>query len=185
MDLDEKWEKTLEETKVIKFYRHLLSNTEATTLPYIFLGESLVNNGDTVVRKGKVLVDHPFLILPQNIPQFSGFEFEKNMETNESALPFFFMVRGISFPSLKYKHEFSTIEVLEKHPQDAIEYYKNEIEREEDLETGLVFGPADCWQLSVLIYVGLLAQNSAPDSLEKYLEELRRKFLSEGQEGQQ
>lgn len=90
MDLDEKWEKTLEETKVIQFYRHLLSNSEVTTLPYIFLGESLVNPGDTVVRKGKVLVDHPFLVLPENTPQFSGFEFEKNLETSESSLPFFF-----------------------------------------------------------------------------------------------
>ncbi len=182
MDLDEKWQKTLDETKIFKFYRHGLSNTETTSLPYIFLGESLVNKGDTVVRKGKVLVDHPFLILPQNVPQFSGFEMDEESGMNENTLPFFFMVRGIRFPSLKYKHEFSTIDVLEKYPQDAVEYYKNEIEREEDLETGLVLGPADCWQFSILFYVGILVQKSAPDSLEKYLEELRRRFLSEGQE---
>ena len=168
MNFEEKWQKTLEETRILRFFKHPLSFQEVTVLPYIFLGPSVMNLGDTVVRKGKVEVDKPFIFLPKNIPQFMGFNLEEELGADENLLRLFFMVRGINFPSLKYKHEISTVDVCEQEPEKALESYKRELERQEDLITGLVYGPTECWQLSVLFYVSLLISRSAPRDFEKY-----------------
>ena len=179
MDFEEKWQEAIAHTQIYSSYKHRLSRYEATTLPYTFLGASLINHGDTVVRKGLVVVDKPLIFLPRNIPRFTGFELEEELGVDEDKLRFFFMIRGINFPSLKYKHEISTIDVVEKDPEEAISFYRNEIERKEDLETGLIFGPIETWQLSVLFYVSVLINRSTSKDLEHYLEEIKKRFLSE------
>lgn len=175
MDLEEKWQRTLEETKIVKFYHPHLASQEATDLPYIFIGASVVNVGDTVIRKGRVIVDRPMIVLPQNMPQFSGFEFEE-YGADAKDMQLFFMVRGINFPSLKYKHESSDIEVVSKEPEAVLDQYRNDLEKEEDFTTGLVYGPVECWQLSILVYIGMLINRSAAKDVERYLNELRKKF---------
>lgn len=177
MDLEEKWQKTLEETQIVRFYRYRLSNSEATTLPYIFLGASDINIGDTVVRKGKIVVDRPLILLPKNMPQFLGFDLDEDLQVDQDALRFFFMVRGIHFPSLKYKHEFSTIDVIEGSSKDNIVPFKSELEIKEDLSTGLIVGSADYWQLSILLYVTLVIGKSTPSDLGKFLDDMRHGLL--------
>ena len=179
MDFEEKYQKVIEETTICKCYRLKLSTRTSTTLPYIFLGASQINRGDTVVRKGKVAVESPLLIIPKNIPQFFGFDFEENLDIDDNNLISFFMLRGISFPSLKYTNEISTIEVEDKNPQEAISFYKDEIERKEDLQTGLIFGPVEYWQLSIIFYVNFLINRSARNDIDQYLRELRRRLLGE------
>ena len=177
MDFEEKWQEVIAKTQIHSFYKHRLSRYETTTLPYTFLGASLINHGDTVVRRGSVIVDKPLIFLPRDIPQFTGFELEEELGVDEDNLRFFFMIRGINFPSLKYKHEISSIDVLEKDPEEAISFYRNEIERKEDIETGLIFGPVETWQLSILFYVNILINRSTSKDLEHYLEEIKKRFF--------
>ena len=77
MNIQDGWEKALKYTKIIRPRPKDLLTFEATEVPYIFLSESLVNLGDTVVRKGQIMVEKPAIILPSNMPQFEGFDFEK------------------------------------------------------------------------------------------------------------
>ena len=56
MNIEDLWQKAIHETRVIRPRLKSLSINSATELPYIFLAESLVNRGDTVVRKGKISV---------------------------------------------------------------------------------------------------------------------------------
>lgn len=177
MELEEKWQRTLEETKIARFYRYPLSNIHATSLPYIFLGASAINVGDTVVRKGKIVVDRPLILLPKNLPQFFGFDLEKDLDVDEDALRLFFLVRGIRFPSLKYQHESATIDVVENYPEHAAKSFKNELESKEDLMTGLIVGNAEFWQLAVLLYVTLVIGRSVPSDMEKFMDDLRRGLL--------
>jgi hypothetical protein len=176
MDLSEKWQRAMEETKVLHAYPHLLSAENSTTLPYIFLAASEVNEGDTVVRKGKVVVDRPLILLPKNIPQFSGFELEEGMDTDEDSLRFFFMLRGIQFPSLKYHNEVCTLDVFEGNVQKASDHFQHELDKEEEGQTGLMVGPACCWQFSVLMYVSTLINRSASSDLQRLMDELRRRM---------
>ncbi|HXV28339.1 MAG TPA: hypothetical protein VD913_05165 [bacterium] len=153
MDIQSNWEKALKQTEIVRPRVQPLHTFDATQLPYIFLAESLVNAGDTVVRKGEIMVEKPAIILPQNLPQFEGFEFEKEFDSHQDYLSTFFMVRGIKFPSMKYNNKTESLDIHEGKMRQAIELYRNELQRKEDVSTGLLTGPEDCWQFSVLIFI--------------------------------
>jgi len=176
MDLEEKWNKALAQTEIVRSKVAYLSTFETTTLPYIFLAESTINLGDTVVRQGKILVHRPAIILPEDMPQFEGFEFEEDYQINADMVRMFLLVRGVSFPSLKYEHEISKLDIYEGPIEKARAYFKQMLENAEDTQTGLIIGPEDTWQFSLLIYVGLLIGKSAPSDLRKLWEKFKDKF---------
>ncbi|MFH1577843.1 MAG: hypothetical protein ABIC18_02065 [Candidatus Omnitrophota bacterium] len=176
MDLEGQWNKALSQTEIIRFRIPYLPTFETTAIPYIFLAESAINLGDTVVRRGKVLVQKSEIILPEDMPQFEGFEFEKDYQANADMVRMFFMVRGISFPSLKYAHEVFKVDIHEGGLKKAKEHFKHELERRENVQTGLIIGPQDCWQFCLLIYVGLLISKSAPSDLRKIWERFKDKL---------
>ena len=175
MDLEQKWEKALAQTEIVRFRVSYLSTFETTTIPYIFLAESTVNLGDTIVRRGRILVHKPAIILPEDMPQFEGFEFEKDYKVNADMVRMFLLVRGISFPSLKYEHEISKLDIYEGALEKAKSYFKQELERTEDIQTGLIIGVEDIWQFSLLIYVGLLIGKSLPSDLKRLWEKFKDK----------
>lgn len=176
MGLEENWERALQQTEIVRLRVSYLSTFETTAIPYIFLAESKINIGDTVVRRGRVLVHRPAIILPEDMPQFEGFEFEKDYKINSDMVRMFLLVRGVSFPSLKYEHEISKLDIYEGPLEKAKEYFRRELERTEDAQSGLIVGPEDCWQFSLLIYVGLLISKSAPSDLRKIWEKFKDKF---------
>lgn len=153
MDIYEYWNKAVKSTEVIRPRVKPLSTTSATQLPYIFLAESAVNAGDTVVRKGEVTVEKPSIILPSHLPQFEGFQDEKGEGLDPNRLVNFFMVRGVKFPSLKYNNKVHALDIFEGRLKEAIGKHKQKLEREENISSGLVIGPEDCWQFSILIFI--------------------------------
>ena len=128
------------------------------------------------MRKGRILVHKPEIVLPEGIPLFQGFEFEKDYQVNADTVRMFLLVRGISFPSLKYKHEISQLDIYEGPLAKAKSYFKQELERTENVETGLIIGPEDAWQFSLFIYVGLLIGKSVPSDLGKLWEKFKDRF---------
>ncbi len=173
MDIDALWSKALKHTEVVRSRIEELSTFETTPLPYVFLAESSLNAGDTVVRTGQVLVERAALVLPT--PRFEGFEFEQDWQLSDDAILNFLLVRGIRFPSMRYRHEHASLDVREGSLQDAITHFRNQLAKQEDLKTGLVIGPEDAWQFSVLILVGTLVIRSAEGDLRRLMEQWRRK----------
>ncbi len=173
MNLEELWDKALKQTEIIRARALDLSTFETTLFPYVFLAESSVNTGDTVVRRGQVLVERPSLILPS--PQFEGFEFETDLQLREETVLNFLLVRGVRFPSMRYRHEFSSLDLREGSLQQAITHVGDQLKQAEDIQTGLVVGPEDAWQLSVLLLVGSLVIRSAEGDLKRLLEAWRKK----------
>jgi len=161
MDIIERWERALKNTEIIRTRVRLLETFISTETPYIFLAESTLNIGDTIVRKGKVLVEKPTIILPGNLPQFQGFEFEDLPDIDSSKVADFLLIRGVRFPSLKYNNQTSAVDIYEGSLKKAIEYYKGKLQRAEDVHTGLITGPEDCWQFSTLIFIGTMVSRSA------------------------
>lgn len=174
MNLEEKWERAVKETEVVRVRIKQLLTFEHTEIPYIFLAPSSINIGDTIVRQGNVLVNKPAIIMPRNFAQFSGFEFEEDYQVNEDTVKTFLFVRGISFPSLKYRNETHTVNIYEGNLEKAIKYYSNELERQEDIETGLIVGPEDCWQFSVIILVCGIVNRCAPNDIKRLLDRFRK-----------
>ncbi|MBN1587584.1 MAG: hypothetical protein JW937_09200 [Candidatus Omnitrophica bacterium] len=174
MNIEDYWEKSLKHTEVIRPVVRNLGHTHSTQLQYLFLAESSVNPGDTVVRRGNVVVDKPALYLPSHSPQFEGFDWEKDLQLNPDSLINFLIVRGVSFPSLRFKHELSIVDLYEGSLSKATDHFKQQLERVEDTSTGLVLGPEDCWQFSILILVGFTLSRSAQSDLERLLEQYHR-----------
>jgi hypothetical protein len=172
MNIQELWEKAVRDTRIIRPRLKALSTYTSTDLPYIFLSESLVNRGDTVVRKGKVSVEKPTLILPYNIPQFEGFDFEKELKLNQDTVINFLLVRGIRFPSFKYSHSASSVDVFEGHLKKAIAQFSDDLSRKEDIEGGLITGPDDSWPFSVLIFVCGQVVRQAPNDIKRLFDDL-------------
>ena len=86
MDIQELWDKARKRTEILRMRLQDLSASEATTVPYLFLAESSVNPGDTVVRKGHVVIQRPAIVLPNFSPQFDGFGFESDLHVSDDAV---------------------------------------------------------------------------------------------------
>ena len=175
MNLEEKWNQAVKNTDILRSRLNQLLAFDDTDVPYTFLASSTINIGDTVVRKGKILVHKPLIVLPQNFPQFEGFEFEEDYQADDDMIRTLFLMRGISFPSLKYSNEISTLEIYEKPLDKAIKHFSRELEKKEDVRRGLITGPEDVWQFSILIYVSILMGKSASNDIRQLLDDFRRK----------
>ncbi len=174
MDIHSSWTKALRQTEVIRFRAKPLHAFETTHLPYIFLAESTVNSGDSVVRKGEVMVDKPQIILPSDLPQFEGFDFEKESKLNQDLLTSFLLIRGVRFPSFKYQNKTDSLDVFEGRLKAAIDRYGRELAHEENVSTGLIVGPEDVWQFSVLIFICLQVQRSAEGDIRRLMDDHRK-----------
>lgn len=177
MNIQEAWEKALKGTEVIRPRVQPLDTFGTTTMPYIFLSESSRKAGNTTVRRGEIVVEKPSIVLPYGIPQFEGFEFEEAMDINEDILKSFFLVRGVSFPSLKYNNKSGSSEDYADKLHHAIEHYSNRLQREEDVHTGLIAGSEDVWQFSILIFICSQIAKSTDNDIRRIWEDYKRKGL--------
>ncbi len=176
MDLEKIWQKALSNTEIIRPRVQGLMTFSDTNVPYILLSESSINVGDTVVRKGEVVVKRPALILPPNNPQFSGFDFEKDV-AQENQFINFLLVRGINIPSLGYNNRTDSLDIFEGKLSKAIDHYQQELQMKENVYSGLVAGPEDCWQFSILIFICSQIFKNAQTDLRNLLDEHKKNHL--------
>ncbi len=174
MDIHALWEKTLKKTQVIRPRVQPLQVRGSTQLPYIFLGESSVNKGDTVVRKGDVVVDEPRLVLPTHLPQFEGFEMGEEWKSAQDYVMNFLMIRGIRFPSHKFENKSAHLDIYEGDIKHASAHFRKMLESQENVYTGLVIGPEDCWQLSILVFIGSQILRQADGDMRRLLGEFHQ-----------
>ena len=165
MDIEQLWEKAQKKTEVVRGRVKGLSTFASTKVPYIFLAESVVNEGHIVIRKGKILIERPLILLPEDLPQFEGFDFEEDLDIEQGAIQMFFLMRGIRFPSLKYNNTVHSLDLEESSLARSVEKYKKQLERKENVNTALVLGPEDCWQFSILLYMASLAGRCAKNDI--------------------
>ncbi len=174
MNIQDIWEKAVKKTEIIRPRVTPLSSYDVTHLPYVCLSESAVNTGDTVVRRGEVMVQKPTIVLPHNMPQFEGFDFEKEMQVNEDLFRSFLLVRGVQFPAMKYNNKSYSVDVHEGSLSKAIEHHKTLLQRHENVHTGLIAGPEDCWQFSVILFVCSQIARSADGDIRRLLDDMGR-----------
>ena len=172
MNIQDIWEKAVKKTEIVRPRVLPLATYAATTLPYISLAESAVNSGDTVVRRGEVTVERPSIVLPFNAPQFQGFDFEKEMQVNEEFFKSFLLVRGVQFPAMKYNNLNHSTDIFEGSLSKAIEHHKEQLQRGENVHTGLVAGPEDCWQFSILLFVCGQVAKSADGDIRRLMDDM-------------
>ncbi len=172
--MDELWNEAINNTEIVRLPIKRLLTFGLTNFDYVFLGESLVNKGDTVVRKGKLSIDKPALILPGNMPTFKGFNTEDGIGL-DSKLSSFFYVRGISFPSLRYTNEICEIDIFEGSLTEAERHYLDEVRNNELISTGIVIGSDMSWQFSVLLMSCHIIDNYVDRDLREIINKIKKK----------
>jgi hypothetical protein len=175
MDLHEAWGKALKHTEIIRARVSALQTFQATDVPYVLLSASEVNDGDTVVRRGEVVVDKPSLILPPNIPQLEGFDFKSDQSFDEQTMVNFLLIRGVSLPSLKYNNTTFKIDIYEGGLDKAVKHYLEELQQQENVSTGLFIGPQDVWQFSLLIFICAQIVRNTETDIRKLIEDYKKR----------
>lgn len=174
MNIQDYWEKALKHTEIVRPRVQPLAVNASTRLPYIFLAESAVNLGDSVVRKGDILVEKPAIFLPSDKPLLEGFESNDKNAWNMEGMINFLFVRGIRFPSFKYQNKVHQLDVFEGKLKAAADHYLKQLQEKENISTGLIIGPEDCWQFSVLIFVASQASRQAEADMRRLLDDYWR-----------
>ena len=151
-------------------------------VPYILLSESSINIGDTVVRKGEVVVEKPALILPPNVPQLEGFEFGADNGADEDSIINYLLIRGVTLPSLKYNNLTHSLDLYEDKLANAVKYYKTQLQYKEDVHTGLLVGPEDGWQFSILIFICSQVAKNAQTDIKKLWDEYKKRHPKNNRE---
>jgi len=170
MDIEKNWEKALKHTEIIRPRIQPLATFEATEVPYILMSESLSDSGNTLVRKGSVLVEKPSLLLPASYPQLEGFELDNSKKNDADSFMSFLLVRGIRFPSLVYNNRTLSISIHDGKLSEAAKDYKDQLQQQENIHTGLILGREDCWQFSVLIFTAGQIMKSVDGDIHKILD---------------
>ena len=175
MSLEQLWNEALKETEIVRLPVKRLHTFGSTLLEYIFLGPSTVNQGDTVVRKGKLDIERPTLVLPNNFPSFEGFTSDTSPEIKDDQLPSFFYMRGIRFPSFKYKNEPYELDVYEGSVARAEKMYCEQIRTHEKIATGIVIGKDSSWQFSVILLGCHMIDAHVDSDLKAILNHIKKK----------
>lgn len=162
MDIEKDFLRALQETEIHRQRRSRLLTVGTTELPYILLGESMVNLGDTVVRQGVVRIEQPRLYLLNRPHQFEGFEDDDHEQALMLALG-----RVSSLPPGKYSNVDCRLDVFEGRLPAAISHYGDRLE--DDQRTGLLSGPVDVWPFSLMVYAAAMAAQSAPGDVRDLL----------------
>jgi len=173
--LEELWNEALKKTEIVLLPIKRLITFGNTQLDYIFLAPSLVNEGDTVVRTGKLDIGRPAIIVPKDAPTFTGFSSEEGSTISDQALQSFFLVRGMSFPSLQYTNEICAVDICEGSVSRASKLYYDRVRRNELISTGIVIGADSSWQFSVLLMGCSLIDTHVENDFKTILERIRKR----------
>jgi hypothetical protein len=147
----------------------------STQFNYIFLASSLVNDGDTVVRKGNFVIDQPTIVLPRNSASFEGFSAQESGGITDEDLSSFFYVRGISFPSLKYINELYELDVFEGSLAQAEKNFMSQVREREDIATAIMIGADTSWQFSTILTACQMIDAHIDHDLKAILDKIKKK----------
>jgi len=151
MSIEELWNAALGNTEIVRLPIKQLITFGTTNFNYVFLAPSVVNQGDTVVRKGNMDIMPPAIHLPKHKPTFEGFDSGNEGDITSEQLVSFFYTRGISFPSLNYHNEPYEIDLYEGSVAKAEKTHLDEVRTQENVSTGVVIGAEASWQFSVIL----------------------------------
>ncbi len=173
MDIEKSWQKALSKTEIRRSRIQPLLTSSDTRVSYVLLSESTLNHGDTVVRKGEIIVGKPSLFVPPDNPQFHGFDFDQEESISENMFINFLLVRGVRLPSFIYDNKTQTLDIFEGNLQKALTHYSELLQKQEDVQTGLLIGPEDCWQFSLLIFICSQISRGADQDIKKLLDDYK------------
>ncbi len=166
MNLDEKVQRALEESVVHRRRKQDLFTFGTTRLPYVFIANSSINTGCTLIRNGEINTDKPNIFIGNPQPSLEGFGEEEGEDQAMALL----MARRFRFPPLKVENRGAPIEVRETELERVVDDEMKRLDGNQDSKTAVISGPEDGWQFSLLLYAMQLTQQSAVGNLKDFLD---------------
>ncbi|MFC1738294.1 hypothetical protein ACFL1G_04490 [Planctomycetota bacterium] len=169
---EEKFKEYWKQTEIIREYQRILFTFGDIELPYVFIAENRNLPDRTVVRKGTVFLQRPRIVLPEHhsAPEFEGFE-----QLNELPREAAYLFRAAKLPYSQISNKPLAQERLEYgRPDDVLERVDRQMDEYNDTETGLIKGPLEGADVSLIRYSFGLAVKSAPENISEFLEHLRK-----------
>ena len=109
-------------------------------LPYVCLGKSIGDGGRTTQVKGKIKVSPRFVIRPQHLePSYEEIFGEENVDMELSGRMFGFL--GFRGRPVECKSEHLELKHLDTSIDDVLSQTISELERMEDITTGVLITP--------------------------------------------
>jgi hypothetical protein len=166
---DQLFLRATDETQLLRTRKNDLYTFGATSLPYIFLAHSAINEGDTIVRRGEIQTEKPAILFGgDQQSHFEGFEEEGHEE-----LRVLFM-RAFKMPNLNVQNQDMHLDVVSKELEELGDQFMNDLDRENDSRTAVIRGPEDLWGISLLIYAGEMTRRSAPGNMKEIMKREQR-----------
>jgi len=161
-------------TEVIREYQRMLFTFGAMELPYVLVAEHDRFKDRAVVMKGLVLLQRPHILLP---PHYGGPEFKEGFE-HANAIPAeaVYLLRAMQMPYSQISNKPIADEQIEYGSlQSVLDKFDEEMESQEDTDTGLIKGVLDGADISLMRYSLGLSIKSAPGNVKEFFEHLRRR----------
>ena len=168
---EDKFRQYWQQTIIIREYQRLLFTFGDMELPYVFVAENTTLPDRTVIQKGTMVLEKPHIFLPthQDTPKFEGFE-----HSNAFAREVAYLFRAAKLPYSHISNKPLAQEKLEYGcSDDVIERICKQMDVLDDTETGLIKGPLEGIDISLIRYSFGLAVKSAPENINEFLEHLR------------
>jgi hypothetical protein len=170
----EKFNECWRSTEVIREYQRMLFTFGAMELPYVLVAEHDRFKDRAIVMKGLVLIQRPHIVLP---PHYGGPEFKEGFE-HANAIPpeAVYLLRAMEMPYSQISNKPISREQIEYGSvQHVLDKFDQEMENQEDTETGLIKGALDGADISLMRYSMGLAIKSAPGNVKEFFEHMRRR----------
>ena len=163
---DERWARAFDQTRLHRTRKHDLYTFGATRLPYIFLAESSINTGDTIVRRGEISTDKPAILLGNaEGPRFEGFQ-DGDGDQRDQLL----FARAFRFPGLNVQNQSMHMDIVARDMSALCDELMAELELKRDSRTAVIEGPEDLWGLSLIFYAAKMTSRSAPSNMRDFME---------------
>jgi len=169
----EKFKEYWKRTEVIREYQRMLYTFGDMDLPYVFVAEHSRFRDRTAVKRGVILFQKPQILLP---PYYGGPQFKEGFE-HANAIPAeaAYLFRAMKLPYSHITNKLVAEEQIEYGSlQDVLDKFNQEMDSQEDSETGLIKGVLEGTDISLMRYSLGLVIKSAPGNVKEFFEHIRR-----------
>lgn len=169
MDLKQRILKAIEDTKILKEPKKLLSTYDSTTVEYYLLSkpfyldfEGKNPDSETIIRQGKIVWKRPRLITPNYMLRLENFSDEarqalKMLSTENSELAFILYTLRLKKDSEKMDIVSSSLEDVRRNIEKEIESSKNDF-------SAIIKGDDEFWDVSLSKFINDIMVSSAGES---------------------
>ena len=165
-DLEAKIERAWKATEILRHSQQLLFTFGDTELPYTVVSESQMSAGDTVVRRGEVMVKKPLILAPpwRRDAAFEGF-------TSEGEAGAQLLIHRLAYiPPYRYRNRAQSLSVTSGGLGETAERIRKQLDDGEDTAMAVIRGDAELWEVSVMRYCIEQMIQSTPHNIQELRE---------------